>query len=147
MGILTNYIEQTTAINIYDWSIRKVLFRHKKHYTSVLIGYVPYYDKIEIVYIKQFYFEQRLISEENVDNIYFLSGQSGLTDKAKKLWHAYKKNLRIVHEIDITNKYQQLDEDLSKNKLITRCYLLNYMTDKMINKEWKIRNNYKSNFL
>ena len=136
MNTSTNYIEETTAINIYDWSIRKVLFRHAKHYTSVLIGHVPYYDKLEIVYIKRFYLEQRLIYEENLDNIYFLSGQSGLTDKAEKIWHAYKKNPRIVHEIDITNKYHQLDEDLSKNKLITRCYLLNYMNHNMIHEEY-----------
>jgi hypothetical protein len=99
---------------------------------------VPYYNKLEIVRIKRFYLEQRLIyveNEDNVNNIYFLSGQSGLTDDAEEIWHAYKKIPRIIHEIDITNKYEQLDEDLFKNKLITRCYLLNYMTHRMCHEE------------
>ena len=135
MNILGNNLEQNTAINIYDWSIRKVVFKQEKHFTSLLIGHVPYYDKIEIVRIKQFNLEDRLISDKDIDHFYFLSGLSGLTDKAKRIWHSYKKNQQIQYEIDITNKYQKLDEDLSKNKMITRSYLFDHTTHKMIYKE------------
>jgi len=133
VGILTNYTKDITAINIYNWSIRKVLFKHTKKYKSILIGYVPYYKKIEIVCIKKFTLEERIIiSDDNLNNMYFLSGQSGLTSKAKKILHFYNIKMQIINEIDTTNKYQKLDDYLSGNRLITRSYFFDHADDKIM---------------
>ena len=128
MSILTDSIAANArVIDIYDWSIRKVVFRHNKYYESFLIGYVPGHNKLEIACIKRFYLKERLISEEGIDDIYYLYGQSGLTDEAEKIWGAYKICARIVYEIDITHKYKNQDDDLYHNKMIERYGQQYYM--------------------
>ena len=98
-------------IKIYEWSIRKVIFRHARFYRSYLIGYVPSYNKLEITCVKRIYLKQRLISEEGAEGIYSLCGSSGLTDEAEDIWCHYKEVVRIIHEIDITHKYKDQNDE------------------------------------
>jgi hypothetical protein len=102
-------------IDIYEWSIRRVVFRHCNFYNSYLIGYAPISYKLEVVCIKQFCLTERLIHDKNTDKIYSLRGKSGLTNEAEDIWGDFKKIVRIIYEIDITHKYQKLDTDLPCN--------------------------------
>jgi hypothetical protein len=99
-------------LDIYEWSIRRVVFRHCNFYDSYLIGYAPIRYKLEIVCIKQFYLRERLIYGKNTDKIYSLRGKPGLTDEAEDIWGDFKKIARIIYEIDITHKYQKSENDL-----------------------------------
>ncbi|MFA6272657.1 MAG: hypothetical protein WC693_06240 [Patescibacteria group bacterium] len=92
-------------VDIYDWSIRKVVFRHCNNYSSYLIGYAPSIHKLEIVSIKHLFLKQQVICIKNTDKIYSLHGESGLTDEAEEIWSDFKKIARIIYEIDITHKY------------------------------------------
>ena len=100
-------------IDIYEWSIRRALFRHCNFYSSYLIGYAPSCHKLEIVSIKQFYLNERLIYGKNTDKIYSLCGNSGLTDEAEEIWCDFKKIGRIIYEIDITDKYDKSENELT----------------------------------
>ncbi|MDI1278533.1 hypothetical protein [Methylobacter sp.] len=112
--------ENFEIYNIYEWSIRKVVFRHMKVYRTYLIGYVPSYNKLEITCVNRIYLEQRLISEEGTNSNYLLCGKSGLTDEAEDIWFYHKKIVRIKYEIDISHKYKDADDELYHNKLIER---------------------------
>lgn len=112
--------ENFEIFNMYEWSIRKVVFRHTKVYRTYLIGYVPSYNKLEITCVNRIYLEQRVISEEGTDRNYLLCGQSGLTDLAEDIWRDHKKIVRIIYEADISHKYKDLDDELYHNKLIER---------------------------
>jgi hypothetical protein len=121
MSIITNSIsENFEIINIYEWSIRKVMYRREKRYRTYLIGYVPSYNKLEITCASRIYLEERVISEEGTDRNYLLCGQSGLTDLAEDIWRDHKKIVRIIYEADISHKYKDLDDELYYNKLKER---------------------------
>ncbi|MDI1279676.1 hypothetical protein [Methylobacter sp.] len=121
MSIITNSISGNfEIINIYEWSIRKVMCRHDKRYRTFLIGYVPSYEKLEITCVNRIYLEQRVISEEGTDRNYLLCGQSGLTDLAEDIWRDHKKIVRIIYETDISHRYKDLDDELYYNKLKER---------------------------
>ncbi|MGZ4955090.1 MAG: hypothetical protein ACXV8Q_08245 [Methylobacter sp.] len=114
MNILAfSILSDISIINIYEWSIRKVVFRHCNFYDSYLIGYAPSFNKLEIVCVKQFYLKERLIYGKNTDKIYSLYGNSGLTDEAEEIWSDFKKIGRIIYEIDITNKYDKSEHELT----------------------------------
>ena len=102
MNNITNSIsDNNEIIKIYDWSIRKVIFRHPRSYRTYLIGYVPKYRKLEITCVEQIFLKERLISEDCSDDMYSLCGSQGLTDEAEEIWCDYKKLLHIKYEIDI----------------------------------------------
>ncbi|MEY3787525.1 MAG: hypothetical protein RIQ94_985 [Pseudomonadota bacterium] len=113
-------LEHFDIYNIYEWSIRKVVFRHTKVYRTCLIGYVPSHNKLEITCVNRIFLEQRVISEEGTDRNYLLCGQSGLTEEAEDIWCCHKKIVRIKHETDISHKYKDADDELYHNKLIAR---------------------------
>jgi hypothetical protein len=92
-------------IEIYNWSIRKVVFRHCNFYETYLVGYAPNFDTFGITAIERFYIKERLIEGKDSDHIYILSGKAGLTDEAEKFWSQTKQFARIIYELDITNKY------------------------------------------
>jgi hypothetical protein len=121
MNIIPNSIpEHFDIYNIYEWSIRKVVFRHTKVYRTYLIGYVPSYNKLEITCVNRIYLKQRLISDESTDSIFSLCGSPGLTDLAEDIWRDHKKIVRIIYETDLSHKYKDLDDELYHNKLIER---------------------------
>jgi hypothetical protein len=121
MGIITNSpLENSDIANIYDWSIRKVIFRGYNRYTTYLIGYVPSYGKLEITSVNRIYLEQRVISQEGRVRNFLLCGQSGLTDLAEDIWHDYKNIYRISYETDISHKYRDLDDELYYEELKER---------------------------
>lgn len=106
MSIITySIISNITTVDIYEWSIRKVVFRNCNNYNSYLIGYAPNINKLEIVGIKHLCLIQQVICVKNTDNIYSLCGKPGLTDEAEDIWGDFKKIARIIYEIDITHKY------------------------------------------
>jgi hypothetical protein len=92
-------------IEIYNWSIRKVVFRHGKVYESYLVGYAPGLDTFGIAAIERFYIKEGLIEDKNSYRLYSLCGISGLTDEGEEFWSEIKQFARIVYELDITHKY------------------------------------------
>ena len=127
MNNIPNSISDNSDIfKIYEWSIRKVRFRHARCYRTYLIGFVPSYHKLEIVCVNRIYVKQRLISAVFADNLYCLCGSSGLTTQAEDIWSFYK-SVRIIHEIDITYKYNDLNDELYHNKLIEQYGPYYYM--------------------
>jgi len=92
-------------IDIYNWSIKKVVFRHGKRYEPYLIGYVPSIPALEIVRIQRFYVEERLIQCKDTGSLYILRGQSGLPDDAEAIWGNFKQFTRAIYDIDISYKY------------------------------------------
>jgi hypothetical protein len=92
-------------IEIYNWSIRKAVFRHSKFYEPYLVGYAPSLHTFGIASILRFDIKERLIKDKNSDQVYSLCGISGLTDEGEAFWDETKRFMRIVYEIDITNKY------------------------------------------
>jgi hypothetical protein len=92
-------------IDIYNWSIKKVVFRHGKQYEPYLIGYAPTIPALEIVCIRRFYVEERLIQCEDTRSLYILRGPSGLPDDAEAIWSNFKQFTRVIHDIDISYKY------------------------------------------
>lgn len=126
MNNITNSISgNSEIIKIYEWSIRKVMFRHARRYRTYLIGYVPSCNKLEITTVKRVYLKQRLISGDHTDDIYSLCGSPGLDAEAEDIWCNYKKFVRIIHEKDISHKFKDLNDELYHNKLIEQ-YGLNY---------------------
>lgn len=121
MSIITNSTPGNFEIvNIYEWSIRKVMYRREKRYRSYLIGYVPSYNKLEITCVNRIYLEQRIVSDERADSLYSLCGSPGLTDLAEDIWRDHKKIVRIIYETEISHKYKDLDDELYHNELIER---------------------------
>ena len=120
MNNITNSISDNKIIKIYDWSIRKVLFRHTKSYVTYLIGYVPSYRKLEITCIERIFLKERLISEDCSDDMYSLCGPSGIPEEAEEIWCDYKKLFHIKYEIDISHKYKDADDELRHTKLMAR---------------------------
>ncbi|WP_333875757.1 hypothetical protein [Methylobacter sp.] len=100
-------------IEIYDWSIRKVVFKHCNFYESYLVGYAPDCRRLDIACIKRFYLKEQLICCKNRDKLYLLYGSSGLTDEAEEIWSGFKKVSRIIYEIDITDKYDKSENELN----------------------------------
>ncbi|MGZ5577112.1 MAG: hypothetical protein ACXWEV_09545 [Methylobacter sp.] len=92
-------------IDIYNWSIKKAVFRHGKLYEPYLIGYVPSIPSLEIVRIRRFYVEERLIQCKDTGSRYILRGQSGLPYDAEAIWSNFKQFTRVIHDIDISHKY------------------------------------------
>jgi hypothetical protein len=92
-------------IEIYNWSIRKVVYRHCTFYDSYLVGYAPSLDTFGIAEIQRFYIKERLIKDKNNGQVYSLCGKSGLTNEGEKFWSETKRFVRIIYDLDITNKY------------------------------------------
>lgn len=135
MNNITNSTSDNTnkIIKIYDWSIRKVIFKHAKYYVTYLIGYVPSYHKLEITCIERIFLKKRLISEDCSDDLYSLRGSFGLSDEAEEIWCDYKKLFHIKYEIDISHKYKNADAERRHNKLMARYgpyfYMPQYLFD------------------
>jgi hypothetical protein len=92
-------------VDIYCWSIKKVVFRHGKLYEPYLIGYVPTVPALEIVRIQRFYVEERLIQCKDTGSRYILRGYPGLPDDAEAIWSNFKQFTRVIYDIDISHKY------------------------------------------
>jgi hypothetical protein len=95
-------------IEIYSWSIRKVIFRHSKVYEPYLIGYAPSLHTFGIAAIERFYIKEGLIEDKNSYRLYSLCGISGLTDKGEEFWSETKQLGRIIYDLDITHRYIKL---------------------------------------
>jgi hypothetical protein len=81
------------------------VFRHCNFYESYLVGYAPDLDTFGIAEIQRFYIKERRIKGKDSGHVYILSGQAGLSDEGEAFWAETKRFMRIVYEIDITNKY------------------------------------------
>jgi hypothetical protein len=92
-------------IEIYNWSIRKVIFRHSKVYEPYLVGYAPTLDTFGIAAIERFYISERLIEDKNSYRLYSLCGMPDLTNEAEKFWSETKQFARIIYDLDISYKY------------------------------------------
>jgi hypothetical protein len=92
-------------IKIYNWSIRKVVFRHCSFYETYLVGYSPTLDTLGMVGIQRFDTQELRINGKDNGPVYILSGQAGLSDEGEAFWAETKRFMRIIYERDITSKY------------------------------------------